>query len=385
MALLIDVSPLCEHHTDAALELIYKAAASEPPDDADLWALHPSPLVRRIVELFTQRGLRRIAGLQNELRKWLAGDMAVASHERRGRPPGQMERWTRQELGIVKLYLETLPPAEFTLDDWMLLADYLAQRYLPPDDLRTEAEWLATRSAIMGRVQASLGEVTEEQADRLLQAMPRDLAGAKASVGLTLAQHAALQYGNARCAENVVALSDATRHRLRRLIMDYAEAQFLGDRAVMASSLQTKLLDTFGTLNRDWRRIAVTEATENLNQGMVAAQQPGTRLKRIEQYRGACTFCRAIDGRVMEVIPASEPEKDGTTQIWTGKNNIGRSAAPRRRVGNSLIDREPHEMWWVASGAQHPNCRGRWVPVTEPSRKADPKFSAWMDEALGRN
>jgi hypothetical protein len=33
-----------------------KAAASEPPDDSDLWAPHPSPLVLRIVELFTQPG-----------------------------------------------------------------------------------------------------------------------------------------------------------------------------------------------------------------------------------------------------------------------------------------------------------------------------------------
>lgn len=26
-----------------------------------------------------------------------------------------------------------------------------------------------------------------------------------------------------------------------------------------------------------------------------------------------------------------------------------------------LDEREPHERWWIAAGAQHPNCRGRWL------------------------
>jgi hypothetical protein len=383
MALLLDVSHLCDHHTDAALDFIYKAA-SEPPDDGGIWDEHPSPLIRRLVELFTQRGLTRIAGLEAELKKWLAGDM----HRDRAdaaRPSGAMVRWSRAELSMVKLYLESLPPAKFTLDDWLMVAEYLVQRYLPESDLRTEAEWLATKAGLMGRIQAAAGEVDTARADKLLQALPATPALAEKTFGLSKVERAILDYGNARCVENVVALGDAARHRLRRFIMDHSEAEFLAEKGTPRESLQTRLLDEFGTLNRDWRRIAVTEAGENLNQGMIASLAPHSRVKRVEQYRGACAFCRSIDGRIMEVVEASAPDKDGETQIWPGKTNIGRSAAPRRRVGSSLIDRDPHELFWIAAGVQHPHCRGGWVHLEESARPVDPKFSAWMDKVLRRS
>ena len=112
--------------------------------------------------------------------------------------------WLLTGTGIV-------PPSDFTLDDWMIVVDYLVQRYLPADDLRAEADWLATRAAFMGRVEAALGEATPEQADALLQAMPSNAGQAGERFGLTPLQLAILEYGNARCAENVVGLSDAAR------------------------------------------------------------------------------------------------------------------------------------------------------------------------------
>lgn len=380
--LLLDVSGLCDHHTDEALEFIYKAAA-EPPEDGGIWDDHPSVFIARLIELFTQRGLTRVAGMQAELQKWVSGDMRAASAPAQ-RPAGAMTRWTRADLGLAKLYLESLPPSEFDLDDWLMLIDYLVQRYLPASDLRTEAEWLATKAAMMGRVQAAMGEATAKESDKLVQAMPATPAAAHRVFGLSPVQRASLDYGAARCVENVVALADGARHRLRRLIMDYAEAQFLGDNAKTASSLQTVLLDGFGTLNRDWRRIAVTEAGEIANQGMIASLPARSMVKRVERYRGACAFCRSIDGKVMEVVPASAPDKDGLRQIWPGKTNIGRSSSPRRRVGSGLIDRDPHEMWWIAAGVQHPHCRGGWIKLDHGTIPVDPKFSAWMDQVLGR-
>ena len=381
MPLYLDISGLCECHTDEALELFHKAA-SEPPDDG-VWEPHPSPFVRRLIELFTQRGLTRLAGMEAELRKWLAGDM----HEE-GRPPprpqGAMERWSRTELGLVKLYLERLPPDSFTLDDWLMVIDYLAQRYLPADDLRSEAEWLATRAALMGRVEAAMGDATPEQADKLLRVMPSTVAAAESTFSLGPAQRALLEYGRARCAENVVGLGDGARRRLRRFIVDYQEAEMLGRKAETSEALQSRLLDEFGTMNRDWRRIAVTEAGENRNQGVIASLAPGARVKRIERYGGACAFCRSIDGKVMTVVAADALEKDGETQVWPGKTNVGRLAAPRRREGGRLVERAAEQRWWVPAGTVHPHCRGGWVPIEEGSRPVDPKFSAWMDEVLGR-
>lgn len=384
MAVIVDLSCLCDEHTDAALEHVFKAQGEDPPGDS-IWDPHPNPYIRRIVELFTRRGLDRISGMTDELRKWVGGEHHKPVHERPTRPAGAMERWSPTEIGLTRLYLESLPPDQFALDDWLLLTDYLVQRYLPADDLRTEAEWLATRSNLMGRVQAAMAEpATEAEADHVLAALPATADEAARVFGMTPAQRAALDYGNAHCAENVVALTDTIRHRMRRLIMDYTEAQFLGDKAKAAGSLESRLLDEFGQENRDWRRIAVTEAGEALNQGMIASLPVGARVKRVEKYRGACAFCRSIDGKIMTVAAPNDPKKDGAKQIWVGKTNIGRSASPKRRLGGELVDREPHEMWWIASGVQHPNCRGAWIHLAEPTRKVDPKFSAWMDEVLGR-
>jgi hypothetical protein len=139
-----------------------------------------------------------------------------------------------------------------------------------------------------------------------------------------------IEFGRARCAEHVTALADGARRRLRKLIVDHQEAAMLNP-AAGGSDLQTKLVDAFGTMNRDWRRLAVTEATENLNQGFIASCRPGEKVRRVEKYRGACPFCRQIDGTVMTVVAPDAPRKDGETQIWVGKTNVGRSASPRRR------------------------------------------------------
>ena len=64
---------------------------------------------------------------------------------------------------------------------------------------------------------------------------------------------------------------------------------------VGGSSLETKLMDQFATLNRDWRRIAVTEAGEAQTAGYIASVPRGTKVKRVEQYKNACAFCRKIE------------------------------------------------------------------------------------------
>lgn len=295
-----------------------------------------------------------------------------------------MERWTQPELSLVKIYLEHLPPAEWTLDDHMLSVDYVFQRYLPADDMRTEAEWLATRSSIMGRVQASLENATHEQADALLMGMPSTVADAVAVFPMARAQRTVMEFAVERCAENVRNLADDARHRMRTTIAEHVQARELGMPVVGGSSLETKLLDQFGTLNRDWRRIAVTEAGEAQTHGYVASLPPGTKVKRVEQYRNACTFCRKIDGKVVTVVDPAAPEKDWDNQIWPGKNNIGRSASPRKRVGNVFVEREPEEMWTIPAGLVHPHCRGRWVPTIQDRQEDDSSFGQWMREQLSK-
>jgi len=384
MTLLLDIGDLTERQTDVALSAIYKAVHDHNDDDA-IWSEMDSPFLRRLVELFTQRGLMRIDGFRKELVAWINGEKHQAGiDERPPRPDGAMERWSPAELKLVKLYLETLPPQDFTLDDWMMVVDYLAQRYLPGDDLRSEAEWLAVRSTLMGRVQASMENLTAKQADKVLAALPATVKQAETMFDLNPTQRAIIDYARVRAAENVSKLADDARHRMRSVIAQHTQQQFLKIPGTPDSSLQTKLVDEFATLNRDWRRIAVTEAAENQNQGLVASLKPGAKLKRLEHYKGACAWCRSIDGKVVEVVSPDAPDKDGATQIWPGKTNVGRSAAPRKRVGSILVHREPDEMYWIAAGAQHPHCRGRWLPVIQDEPGDDKEFGDWLRATLGK-
>lgn len=381
MSALIDLSHCCDHHAGHALEMLYKSS-SEPPDGG-AWEPHESPFIAQIIELFTQRGLLRLGKVREELQAWLQGARHDPAATRPiNRPEGMMGRWTQAELDLVRLYLTSLPKEAYTLDDWMMVVDYLVQRYLPMNDLRSEAEWLAVRSSMMGRVQANIEALTAKQADKVMAALPLTVSAAASQFRMSPEQRAIMEFGWQRCAENVVSLSDDLRHRMRKLIMNYQFAQFTGDKAQTAEALQSKLLDEFGLLNRDWRRIAVTEAGENANQGLIASLPVGTKVRRVEQYKHACGHCVKIDGKVMTVVSPTKEPKDGDTEVWVGKNNIGRSASPRKKVGNVLVEREPHEKWWIAAGVQHPHCRGRWVVQKQPDSAGDLDFSDWLANTL---
>lgn len=380
MSLLIDIGTLDIPSSNQALEAIYKAA-SQPPEDG-LWYPHESPFVRRIIELFSERGLLKMAGVQEELHAWLDGKMFIGGAQTVRPHVGQMERWGAHEIALVKLYLGALPVDVYTLEDWLLLVDWIVQRYLPADAAKTEAEWFAVRAALAGKIQSKVDARNEEVINPLLAALPNTVAAADEAFKLAPVQRAALEYGYAHCAENITALTDSLRHKLRGAIMDYTQAQMMGDESARAS-LDSRLLDEFATMNRDWRRIALTEAGEIANQGFIASMKPGSKVKRVEFYRGACGYCRSIDGLVMTVVDPAARYKDGQTQIWPGKTNLGRSVAPRKRVGDVLVPREAHEMFWPAAGVQHPNCRGFWEPVEDAGEPGDdPAFASWLDNLL---
>lgn len=376
MSLFLDIEPLSCGHTDQTLEFLHKSISDG--DNDSIWDEHPSPLVRKLVELFTQRGLDRLEGVRKELTEWVRGAKNTGGGKPTVRPAGAMERWTKDELRLARIYLERLPAAKWTFDDHMLMVDYLVQKYLPADELLSEAEWLATRSVLMGRVQTSLA-AKDKQADKLAASLPLTVAEAEKRFQLTPAQRESLEYAKAHAGENVRAFKEDTRHALRRIVVKRAHERAIGTEQ---GSLQSELMDRFAILNRDWRRIAVTEAGESLNQGYIASLEPGSQVKRVEQYRGACPFCRKIDGVIATVVSPDKSDKDGDTEIWVGKDNVGRSASPMKRVGDKLVPRSSDELWWLPAGLAHPNCRGRWVATIKPQPGDDPDFHKWMQKVL---
>lgn len=334
-------------------------------DDRDpIWNPHESPFIRWLVEKWTSIGTNKFGALQSELVKWISSKMHKPGAATSPRPELPFsQQWSSSELRLVKSYLEAVPPGSMALEDWFLVVDYLYQRYLPPDVLLSDAELLAVRSQVMGKVAARYASMSVDKAAQVAQAAPFQVSSMEhLHPDLSDAQRASLLFGKTRCCAYVTQLSDNARYAMRNLIADWQEQTLLGGNPAGAmESLQTRLLDKFATMNRDWRRIAITEAGENMNQGMIASLAPGTKVRRIEQYRGACSFCKKWDGAVFEVVDPKAPNKDGKTQIWVGKNNVGRSSSPMKQSGTGLKPRTEDEMWWPTAGLFHPHCRGRWV------------------------
>lgn len=315
-----------------------------------------------------------------------AGEITNWVVSRFRRPLKLIERWTPSHLAATKFYLESLPAGQFALDDWMLLVDYLVHRYLSPDDTRTEAEWLASRSAIMGRVQAAMGAVEATPGPTVGPAAapaPERVDSWRRQHVLSAEENAVLAFGREHCCESIPDLTDSDRCRMRDLIMDWQEATYLGNRAKTAESLQSQLFDNFGILNRDMREIAITEETNIRGNGLIASLPFGTRVRRFERHSG-CSFCRSVDGKVLTVVDPAAERKDFDREVWVGKTSVPPSSR-YYRGGTDLyrIKRGAKAMKYVAAGANHSECHGGWTVLSESSCPVDPVFSAWMDEVLG--
>jgi len=274
--------------------------------------------------------------------------------------------------------LQNIPPDLMTLNDWSMLIDYTVQRYLPADQLNEEAEWLAVKSGLMGKAQVHMDNIDIAAAATIVEALPSTVVEAVTMFNLSPAAEAIMEYGKLYGCENVQAVSDGFRHKLKKVILNHESAKLLNDESSNAQTLEQALFDTFSSANRDWRRIALTEAGEMANQGVIASLPSGSKVRRMEMYRGACPFCKKIDGRIFSVADPSDEDKDGARQVWVGKTNIGRSSSPRKRSGNELVERLPSELWWVSAGVMHPHCRGQWVAMDSSAFGDDPEFASFL-------
>lgn len=374
--------------SDDGLDHVLVKSISGSGDDDDerrpgIWAQHPNLWIRRLVELFTRRGQTRLQAMQDALAHWLDGTPDANISDAYAPSAAGVGQWSEQELERVRAYLQSLPRAVYTLQDWELVVDYLAHRYLNPADLKSDVEWFATRTSVMGKIAANWTQtISAPIIDALVASLPLTVITATNELGLTGAQQAIVEFGRLRCAELVTALSETARHRLKHVILDHQMRVLQHDPSATRAGLDRQLFDTFGVLNPDWRRIAVTEAGENANQGVIASLAPGTKVRRIEQYAGACTACRRIDGRIMTIVDSAKHDKNGDEQVWMGKNNVGRAAAPSKRVDGVLVERTDDELWWIPAGLMHPHCRGSWHVLDGSAASTSEKFQSWLDGNL---
>lgn len=347
MAVLVDING-CDH---AALDDLVKASVEQGAAE-DMWRQTENPWARAVVEQLTARTRMDPAMLAN-----------------------------------ARAFLARLTPGEITMENYGTLVEYLLSKYLSASFAISEAEFIAVRAALMGKIQANLehdSRVTRDLIDALALLLPTRFAEVPRAA-LSPREAAIMTYGRAHAAENIRHVSEVARHRMATILMEHVQGGLLGQREGTWAHAQSRLFDEFGALNRDFRRIAVTEGGEIVNQGYVASMEDGRQVRRIEAYRGACPFCRSINGKTFDVVAPDKPDKDGDREVWAGKTNVGRSASLHRADGS---ERPQSELWWPAAGVQHPHCRGAWVSVTPLPAKVSPQFHTWLqaklDQAQGR-
>ena len=380
-ALLIDIGAVPADHCDHCLDDMHKAMAEEPDGRSEaIWAPHENPMIRDHVEDVTQRFQAILQAIQDAFSRALLGE-----------PIGDLlkadvpwERWDETAFERSRARLESKPTRRYTLDDWLMLVDYLLQRYLNDGVINTEAEYLTVRAALAGKIEAAMYRPRgnePELAIAIADATPTSLGMLPPKI-LTPLEHAMLLSAKEYAATNISSISAKARARMRTIIVEHFQAQLFGARDGQHERMRQRLFDEFGQLNRDFRRIAVTEAGEAVNSGFIAAQRPGSKVRRQEAYKGACPFCKAINGKVFIVVRPSQPDKNGDTDVWVGKSNIGRSASPRRRAEGGLVERPSNEMWWPAAGVQHPHCRGSWLPIADTPQGVSKEFASWLDNLI---
>lgn len=378
MTLLVDLGDAPDECCTDAIEHLAKALSEGPGHD--IWAPLENPWARAHCEAVTLRLQSILDQIQRATSRFLRGHGLLLFKAEQ-----PWIRWDDARMAQVRARLESLGVERFELAEWLQLVELLIATYLPEGVISSEAEYIAVRSALMGKIQAAIEEPDRRPDDATLAALTRLVPTAFAAVPdriLSATEAAILRYSQAHAGEMLRGVTDGLRHRMATLAIAHTQATILGQREGGWRPLATALFDALSITGRDMRRIAVTEIGEAVNQGVVAALPPGRELKRIEAYRGACPFCASINGRIFRVVAPEAPDKDGDTEIWPGKTNAGRSASRRMRDGPYLVERPKSQMWWPAAGVQHPHCRGAWQPVSTIPPGVSPEFHAWLQDRL---
>lgn len=230
-SLIVDIGPLSCCGSDHVLEFMSKALHD---DDHDIWRPHESPHVRDLIETWTKNGIERLGNIRDEFMRRVGVTLRKPPTEPVPKPKLYAGRWNAEEMESVKLYLESLPEEAFALDDWMMVVDYLIQKYLPLDVMMNEAKLQVMRASMMGRVQAHMPDMSAKDAIKLAMELPLSVVALEWEFGMTAAQRAAIEFGQARCCQYVTNVTESVRDKMKhiqRISFADRQARFTGQAA----------------------------------------------------------------------------------------------------------------------------------------------------------
>jgi hypothetical protein len=240
---------------------------------------------------------------------------------------------------IAKVYAAGGDPVKM-VDAWANVLDKLLPALIPPTTTAQVAGAFAVRTVLLGKLGEKAGEGGWPTFKSLLPTLERK-------------EQEVAKWTFTRAAEHVTNITDTARASLRE------QLTFAAMEGLPAKQLQQRLFDKFSVQNRNWRRVVLTETAFSVQNARLAGVDPKDGWEAIwTAGPKACPFCMKQDGKRFRLV---EPGKatSGETQIWVGKNNVGRSSSPRDKDGNK---RAVDELWYPCLPA-HPHCICQWTLV----------------------
>jgi len=175
-------------------------------------------------------------------------------------------------------------------------------------------------------------------------------------------QSRAVAWAAERACEHVTRLGDTTRAVLADAVLGALISR------QSPQELSAKIVSLFGTLNRDARRLAITEISSARSNGYLMGLPDGAQLTWFAAP-DACPHCLHLHGTRLTV--RAQPTGQ-VLDVWPGKSNVGRSLSSTKRSGEARRD---DELGWPCIPL-HPNCRCRYVRVAQPIPGVSPRLEA---------
>jgi len=315
---------------DTALEVLEKALGYSTASGAS--EISPYRSVRELIDITKGDVERRLLELHNAiLSQWLGLEKASHDFKLNG-----------------KIVINPKTGKPLSKREWKIIKK---------DMMRSFAYVYGSKDVDIARTAMALGKIIADLPVK--RAISVTLGGSKAGKGLRIEDtdpqfRASIEFAEEQAAEDIVDLSQKQYKRFHDTVVTAQKNR------VTPRKLETELFQTFGDMNRDWRRIAETEIGNNVNNAKLITELNRERVGGDYVFmRGmsspmACPWCRdEVHMKVVVVLeepPTGSGDKieiDGKTYtaIWPGKSNVGRA---RRN-------------WWIASGTQHPHCQCSWV------------------------
>jgi len=251
----------------------------------------------------------------------------------------------------------------FGYRDLQSMAGITVDRWYSHNRIETRAKARAMRTWLSGYL-------LNNQKTPIPRGVPSSIDEARRMLELNRRDVASLEYATQAAAQHVQNMRDSSKGALNDVVVNAVKNN------THPNETAQDMLERFGKLNRDWRRIAITETNGAYHGGMLGALVGKTVVW--VAAGDACEHCRQYHNHEFLVVAPDDPNKDWDRHLWAGKNNVGLSFHRYARGGRRRSDSE------MAKPAipMHPHCRCRVRPTLDIPRNMDSDLRDYITKKL---